>query len=80
MLMQFNLFSRVFLLQDIHCVLGHETSPLYPLWHQLLFLEDLIEQLKYLKDECLADRQNIVFPQYQVKICMIIKYIFCFKL
>lgn len=49
-------------------MLGHETSPLQSLWHQLLFLEDLIEQLKYLKDECLANRYNISFPQFQVSI------------
>ncbi|XP_060878579.1 uncharacterized protein LOC132950955 [Metopolophium dirhodum] len=50
---------------NVQCTLGHETSPLHSLWHQLLFLEDLIEQLTYLKDECLTNRHNIVFPQFQ---------------
>lgn len=57
---------QIFLLQEVQCILGQETSPLHSLWHELLFLEDLIEQLKYLKDECLSNRQNIVFPQFQV--------------
>lgn len=65
--------SRDFTFQDIHCALGHETSPLNSLWHQLLFLEDLIDQLKYLKDECLANRHNIVFPQFQVSACIMMK-------